>query len=122
MNIHFYKDIYNDIFKNQDKLDPTVYHEFLAKQLILRDYLAIERTSLTNQSTFLAYIRTSLTMMVVGITLYKLSVGNMTFQKIGVILTIVGFLIIVVGSLRTIQMRNRINKFLEKRKEAEITL
>jgi putative membrane protein len=39
------------------------------KQLILRDYLAIDRTLLANESSLLAYIRTSLTMLVAGVTL-----------------------------------------------------
>ena len=115
MNINFVK----DIFRNNDELDPLIYKEFFAKQLILRDYLAIERTILTNEATFLAYIRTSLTIIVVGVTVFKLSLGNATFQNLGVVLTVVGILIMIIGSTRTIQMRNKINKFLEKRTEAD---
>lgn len=115
MNINFVK----DIFRNNEELDPLVYKEFFAKQLILRDYLAIERTILTNEATFLAYIRTSLTIIVVGVTVFKLSLGNATFQNLGVVLTVVGILIMIIGSTRTIQMRNKINKFLEKRTEVD---
>ena len=115
MNINFVK----DIFRNNDELDPLIYKEFFAKQLILRDYLAIERTILTNEATFLAYIRTSLTIIVVGVTVFKLSLGNATFQNLGVVLTVVGILIMIIGSTRTIQMRNKINKFLEKRTEVD---
>ncbi len=114
MNINFVR----DIFGNGKDVDPAVYKEFFAKQLILRDYLAIERTILTNEATFLAYIRTSLTVMVVGVTVFKLSLGNPTYQNLGVILTAIGLLIIIVGSLKTIQMRHKINKFLQKRDEA----
>ncbi len=34
--------------------------------MILRDYLAVDRTKLANERTFLAYIRTSLTLIVAG--------------------------------------------------------
>lgn len=113
MNIRFYK----DIFKEREDLDPDVYKEFFAKQLILRDYLAIERTILTNEATFLAYVRTGLTIMVVGVTLVGLSQGFMVFQYMGVFGTLAGLYILVLGTARTIQMRNKIRAFLRKRKE-----
>ncbi len=42
------------------------------KELILRDYLAVDRTLLSNETAFLSYIRTSLTMLVAGVTLMHL--------------------------------------------------
>jgi putative membrane protein len=115
MDINFYK----DIFKDKEDLDPEVYKEFFAKQLILRDYLAIERTILTNEATFLAYVRTGLTIMVVGVTLVKLSEGYMAFQYIGVFMTLIGLYILVLGFTRTVQMRNKIRAFLRKKTETE---
>lgn len=116
MNIPFYK----DIFKNGEQLDAKTYKEFFTKQLILRDYLAIERTILTNEATFLAYVRTSLTVMVVGVTLFKLYETSNTFlHSSGIAIALFGFLIFVIGTSRTIDMRQKIKKFLEKRHEAE---
>lgn len=115
MNINFYK----HLFKDREDIDPQIFKEFMAKQLILRDYLAIERTTLTNEATFLAYVRTGLTVSVVGITLFQLS-GNYTpFEYLGVFMTLVGFYTLALGSARTIQMRNKINKFLRKREEIQ---
>ena len=115
MNINFVK----DIFKNDEDLDPNVYKDFLAKQLILRDYLSIERTILTNESTFLAYVRTGLTIIVVGITGFKLSTGNALFEWIGIILALSGVLTLIIGISKTVQMRHKIHKFLKKREEIE---
>lgn len=42
------------------------YHRFSDKELSLNDYLAIDRTVLSNERTLLAYGRTSLAMLAVG--------------------------------------------------------
>jgi putative membrane protein len=39
--------------------------------LIVRDYLALDRTRLANERTLLAYVRTALTFLVAGVTLIK---------------------------------------------------
>ncbi|HEV7702547.1 MAG TPA: DUF202 domain-containing protein [Candidatus Paceibacterota bacterium] len=119
MNINFIKDIraIRNILKDKEDLDPEVYKEFLAKQLILRDYLAIERTILTNEATFLSYIRTGLTIIVVGVTLFKLAENYAVFQYTGALLVVIGFFTLVQGAARTVQMGNKIKKFLKKREE-----
>lgn len=116
MNIHFYR----KFFKSGEKLDDDVYHSFFTKQLILRDYLAIERTILTNDSTFLAYIRTSLTIIVVGVTLFHLYPDNTTLQYASIVLVLLGIFIFITGARTTITMRNKINEFLKKREEVEV--
>lgn len=42
------------------------------ENLILRDYLAVDRTILSNERTFLAFVRTALTVFAIGISLVKL--------------------------------------------------
>lgn len=42
------------------------YSKVSKKKMILRDYLATDRTILANERTFLAYVRTSLTLLVAG--------------------------------------------------------
>lgn len=54
------------------------------KDLILREKLALERTVLANQSTFLAFLRTSMYFLVAGI-----SINNLTTIKYGVTIEIV---------------------------------
>ena len=49
----------------RDKATP---YEGLGDQLILRDRLAADRTILSNERTFLAYIRTALTLFIAGLS------------------------------------------------------
>ena len=119
MNINFYKKIFQD---SNEKIDKKFYQEFIAKQLILRDYLAIERTILTNEATFLGYIRTSLTVAVVGVSLLNLYPENETLQYIGLFLSAIAFFTFVTGSIRSMRMSKKINKFLNNRKEVEETI
>ena len=42
-------------------------------EVILRDYLALERTKLANERTLLAYLRTSLYMLLGGIAFFELT-------------------------------------------------
>lgn len=48
------------------------------KDLILREKLALQRTILANQSTFLAFLRTAMYFLVAGI-----SINNLTDMKYG---------------------------------------
>ncbi|QQS23038.1 DUF202 domain-containing protein [bacterium] len=41
------------------------------KNMILRDYLAIDRTILANETNYMSFIRTSLTLIAAGATLIK---------------------------------------------------
>ncbi len=50
--------------------------------LILRDYLAIDRTMLTNETAFMSYVRTSLTLVAAGATMIKFFTEPM-FQSLG---------------------------------------
>ena len=47
------------------------YDNFDAQEFILRDWLALDRTVLANERTFLAYGRTSLGLFLSGVTLIK---------------------------------------------------
>lgn len=61
------------------------------KDLILREKLALQRTILANQSTFLAFLRTSMYFLVAGV-----SINNLTTIKQGRTIEII-FIIISVG-------------------------
>jgi putative membrane protein len=73
------------------------YSELNKEKLILRDYLAADRTVLANERTFLAYIRTALTLFAAGVTLIYLfpyaliQVVGWLFMPLGLITFIVGF-------------------------------
>ncbi|HRP63454.1 MAG TPA: DUF202 domain-containing protein [Phycisphaerales bacterium] len=49
----------------------TPYTPFERDRFILRDRLAMDRTTLANERTLLAYLRTALTLVIVGITFLK---------------------------------------------------
>jgi putative membrane protein len=113
--MNFYKEMLGAYSKTNDE---ELYKEFSAKDLILRDYLAIERTILTNEATFLAYIRTSLTVVVVGVTLFHIS-QNPFLQYVGIGFVLFGFYIFFRGSVRSSRMKIKIDRFLEKKKQVE---
>lgn len=69
------------------------------KDLVLREYLAIERTKLANETTLLAYVRTGLYFLVAGSTLGQL-IQTPFWQIAGTPLIVIGLLIIVAGVYR----------------------
>lgn len=66
------------------------------KDLILRERLALQRTVLANQSTFLAFLRTSMYFLIAGLSLKNLlKIENSTVIEIA--LFIVSFAIFELG-------------------------
>jgi len=77
------------------------------KDLVLREYLAIERTKLANETTLLAYIRTGLYFLVAGSTIGHLV--NTEFWKIvGTPLIVIGLIIMLLGVIRYFRLRKSI--------------
>ena len=78
------------------------------KDLVLREYLAIERTRLANETTLLAYIRTGLYFLVAGSTL-----GHVIDSKFWKILDMpivgVGLAIMLLGIIRYYRLRKSID-------------
>ncbi len=81
--------------------------------LLFREYLASERTDLAIDRTILSYIRTAMTIVVVGISLIKF------FQEeyihvlgSSLILTSIG--LILVGFYRSYKLKNKIKKFFKR--------
>ena len=60
-----------NFFDYRNNLDDEVYSQFEVSKMILRDHLAADRTILSNQNTFLAYVRTALTLFVAGVTFIR---------------------------------------------------
>ncbi len=55
-------------FKKGMFREENPYERFQYKELILRDELAIDRTILANERTALAYFRSAMTLIIVGVT------------------------------------------------------
>ncbi len=83
--------------------------DIMNKDLILRERLALQRTTLANQSTFLSFLRTSMYFLVAGISVDKLlatSIANF-FEYV---FFIISALVLVIGIA---------NYFIQKRKIAK---
>lgn len=79
------------------------------KDLILREKLALERTVLANQTSFLAFLRTSMYFLVAGI-----SINNLTTTKFGNLIEMVFVAISV-----TLLLGGIFNYFKHKKSIAE---
>ncbi|WP_147565269.1 DUF202 domain-containing protein [Clostridium tyrobutyricum] len=82
-------------FLNRDK---RVY-KFNKDEMILRDFLAVDRTLLANERTLLAYIRTGVSLIAVAITLIKLFDTTFTYL-VGIIFAVLGISGMVFGVYR----------------------
>ena len=69
--------------------EPYVPYEKDHEQMILRDYLAVDRTMMANETSFMSYIRTSLTMIAAGATLIKFFTEP-TMQALGWAFIVIG--------------------------------
>ena len=69
--------------------DTYIPYEKDHEQMILRDYLAVDRTMMTNETSFMSYVRTALTLIAAGATLLKF----FNDQYIGVL----GWAFIIIG-------------------------
>lgn len=77
------------------------------KDLVLREYLAIERTRLANETTLLAYIRTGLYFLVAGSTFGHL-IESEFWTIAGTPLVLVGLAIMLAGVVRYFRLRKSI--------------
>ena len=72
------------------------YLEFKREDMILRDWLALDRTVFANKRTFLAYGRTAIAMAVLGIAFVKL-IDHRFFEIAGFVLILFGAVVFFVG-------------------------
>lgn len=84
-----------------------VYSKFSKKDLILRDHLAIDRTILANESTFLAYLRTGLSLVAGGTVILKFFEFEFSIY-IAIFLGLLGVLTLIQGYIRFIKMKSSI--------------
>jgi len=75
--------------------------------MILRDYLALDRTILANERTLLAYLRTFIGAFSAGIAMIKL-LDTLLTNILGYILVAVSPLFIVIGVIRYAQISKKL--------------
>ncbi len=89
------------------------------EQIILRDYLALERTRLANERTLLSYIRTSLYMLLGGIAFLQMT----DFEEIrwlGFVSLGISIVSLVVGITRYLVINVRLKKYYRAAMPPEI--
>lgn len=105
------------MMKSVLKLTP----EFENKEdIILRDYLALERTRLANETTLLSYIKAALYLFLSGLAVKQVD-GFGNIRWIGNLALVLSVLFAVSGIARFIILRNRLRKYyrFSNQQEAE---
>ncbi len=97
------------ILNQLEKKMPVKIYDFSKKDMILRDFLALDRTILANERTFLAWFRTSVSLIGAGIAVMKLDIGLMFFIG-GIILIGMGIPIGIIGFIRYVRMNKRLEQ------------
>ncbi len=83
------------------------------EEIILRDYLALERTKLANERTLLSYIRSSLYLLIGGIALIQLD-GFERIKILGYISLALTVLFLVIGIYRYYKLNRHLNRYYEQ--------
>lgn len=82
------------------------------KDLILRDYLAIERTKLANVRTLFSYIRTSLYLLTAGIGILQInSVSRL--DALAWVCILSGIVLFFIGFARYFQTCRRLKRYVK---------
>lgn len=79
------------------------------KDLVLREYLALERTKLANERTLLTYIRTGLYFLIAGSTLGHF-IHTPFWNIFGTPLIIAGLVIALLGGIRFVRVGRAIER------------
>jgi putative membrane protein len=90
------------------------YVKFRGHSLTLNDYLAIDRTVLANERTLLSYVRTALTMLVIGGTCIKFF-DSIWIEIVGVTFLLGALATFIIGWRRYLRMRANVGAALEHR-------
>lgn len=79
------------------------------EQIILRDYLAIERTRLANERTLLSYIRSSLYLLLAAMAFFQLK-NYADFKYVAFISLAFSFIFFVIGIYRFILLKKSLKR------------
>jgi putative membrane protein len=81
-------------------------------KLILRDHLALERTRLANERTFMAYIRSALYLLVGGLALLQVQ-GFGDLEWVGIMSLVLAALFVMVGVVRFYKLKNQLSAYYD---------
>ena len=83
------------------------------KELILRDWLAIERTHLANERTFLAYFRSFLVFASTGVAILQLDFLQDVWY-LGIVFLMISPLFLLIGVIKYKFMKRKIRKYYQQ--------
>ena len=94
-------------------MNDAPYTRFKKEELILRDYLAADRTELANERTLLAYVRTSVALAAAGGSLIHF-LDSLAADIVGGLFLAPAAGILIIGLQRFIWYKRRLQNFLLK--------
>jgi putative membrane protein len=94
------------------------YEQFKREEMILRDWLALDRTVLANKRTFLAYGRTAMALFALGIAFVRL-IHHEFFEISGFVLMALGIVVFIIGTREFLANSSRFKLLIEKEKYLE---
>ena len=95
--------------REESEASYSPYQAFVVEEMILRDHLAVDRTSLANERTFLSYVRTALACLLGGASALHFLSGIAT-DILGVSLIAAGVGTAAYGSYRYRWYKRRIDR------------
>jgi putative membrane protein len=93
------------------------YRKIDPRELILRDFLAIDRTELANERTLLAYLRTAIMLFATGVTLLKLFPHLLILQITGYVFLPTSIFLALWGYARFKSTRTKIELAVHPRED-----
>ncbi|WP_338732313.1 DUF202 domain-containing protein [Mangrovimonas cancribranchiae] len=88
------------------------------EEVILRDYLAIERTRLANERTLLSYIRSSLYLLLGGIAFFQLK-NFPDFRYLAILSLVFSAIFFVIGIYRFMLLKKSLKRLYYMSEEKE---
>lgn len=79
-------------------------------EMKLTDILALERSKLANERTFLAYFRTSIVLLSSGFAILKIEILQ-DLKLLGYFFMIVALILLLIGMIRFLYVKKRMNKY-----------
>lgn len=86
------------------------YQQFTQEDMIVRDFLAADRTLLANERTILAYVRTSLTLIIAGVSFIHF-IDTPIISALGIAFVVLGFVCIVYGWVGYVRTSRKLRVF-----------
>ena len=92
------------------KISLSKYKFENGEKIILRDFLALERTRLANERTLFSYIRTSLYLLLGGIALFQI-IGFERIKWLGYVSLTLSVIILIIGIFRFNHLKYKLKKY-----------